>query len=348
MTYVEVEAERRVKIISWGSVIAGAITVLSISLLLSFLSSAIGVGTVDADAANPLEGVGTAFGWTSALFVLISLAAGGYVAGYLSGVAGWVHGFLTWALAMLVAAWLSIAALGGAINMADNVLGGVANVTGSAASAAGSAVGGATDLLGNGVSSLTTMLNDEVFEETDIDMRNQLSRAVQQADLSALEPRLIEDQVAGARADLASAAQALATDPTDFQAIVDDLLADLRARVETLNSEINRDDVVAAIAANTTLSETEVEQAADRVMTLYSDLATQARNQIETLDETITAAQERLVALQARIADQAQRAADAASGAALWAFFAALIGGAVAVGAGILGTRTPAAARTRY
>lgn len=348
MAYIEVEAERRVKIVSWGSVIAGAVTVLAISLLLSLLASGMGLDQVDADATDPLSGVGATFGWSSALFLLVSLAAGGYVAGYLSGVAGWMHGFLTWALAMLVAAWLSLAALGGVINMTGTVLGGVANATTSAASAATNAVGGATDLVGNAVGSLSTTLNEQVFDEVDADATGQLTTAVEQAELSALEPQLIEDQLAGARTDVRQAAQSLLADPTSYDAVLEELLADLRARVETLNSEINRDDVVAAIAANTTLTDDQVEQAADRAMELYADLATQARLQVESIDETVTAAQARLVDLQERTLEQAERAANATSSAAYWAFFGALLGGIVAVVAGIVGTRSPAASRTRF
>lgn len=348
MAYVEVEAGRRIKIVSWSAVIAGAVTVLAISLLLSLLASGMGLDQVDADATNPLSGVGATFGWSSAVFLLLSLAAGGYVAGYLSGVAGWIHGFLTWALAMLVAAWLSVAALGGVINMTGTVLGGVASATTSAAGAATSAVGGAADLVGNAVSSLSTTLDEQVFDEIDADVTGQLSAAVEQADLSALEPQVIEDQLAGARTDVTQAAQSLIADPTSYDAVLETLLADLRARVETLNSEINREDIVAAIAANTTLTDEQVEQAADRAMELYTDLATQARGQIETLDETVTAAQERLVALQERAIQQAERTANAASSAAYWAFFGALIGGVVAIAAGIMGTRSPVASRTRY
>ena len=348
MAYVEVDADRRVKIVSWGSVIAGAVTVLAVSLLLSLLAGGLGLGQVDADASNPLGGVGATFGWSSALFLLISLAAGGYVAGYLSGIGGWIHGFLTWAVAMLVAAWLSVSALGGIINTTGSVLGGAANATGGAARAATDVAGGATDLIGNAVGALAATVDDQLFDDLDVEVRRQLALAARQADLAALEPQLIEDQLAGARADIAQAGQALAMDPTNYATIVEDLLATLRDRAETLTEEINRDDVVAAIAANTTLSDAQVEDGADRVIALYNSLAAEVRDQVNSIDETVSAAQDRLVALQDRALEQAQRAADAASSAALWAFFGGLIGAGVAIGAGVMGTRSPVAVRGRF
>lgn len=348
MVYAEVDADRRVKIVSWGSVIAGAVTVLAVSLLLSLLAGGMGLGQVDADANNPLGGVGATFGWSSALFLLISLAAGGYVAGYLSGVGGWIHGFLTWAVAMLVAAWLSVAALGGIINTTGSVLGGAANVTGNAAQAATNVAGGTTALIGNAVNTLATTVDEQIFDDLDVDVRDQLTQAARQIDLAALEPEVIENQLEGARADLVQAGRALVMDPTAYGTVIDDLLASLRERAETLNAEINRDDVVAAIAANTTLTDAQVEDAADRVIALYNDLATEVRDQVNSTDETVSAAQERLVALQDRALEQAERAADAASGAALWAFFGGLIGAGVAVAAGVMGTRSPVALRSRF
>jgi len=74
MVDAEVGANRRVKIVSWGSVIAGAVTVLAVSVLLSLLASGMGLGQVDADANNPLGGVGATFGWSSAILLLLRLS----------------------------------------------------------------------------------------------------------------------------------------------------------------------------------------------------------------------------------------------------------------------------------
>lgn len=347
MAYVD--ADKRVKIISWGSVIAGAITVLAVLLLLSLLTSGLGLGAIDAQSSDPLSGAGSTFGWMSAVSLLIALGVGGYLAGYLSGVAGWVHGFLTWALAMLVAAYLSFAAIGGAISLTGNVIGGVANATGAVAGAAGNALGGAAGAAGNAIGGLTQALDRQVINTVDGDeIAAQLRQAVQQANIEALQPDLIEAELTGARDDVTTAGQDLLNNPGDYEAIVERLIASLQDRVETLSAEINRDDVVAAISANTNLSEAQVEEAADRAIGLYQDTAETARVQLNNVEAAVTEAQQRLVALQEQAKEQADRAAAAAASAALWAFFGALLGAVVAIGAGVIGARSPVDARPRY
>lgn len=335
------DVERRFSAISWGSVFAGALTVLAVSLLLSFLSSALGFGQVDATSHDPFSGVGSAVGWSSALFLLISLAAGGYLAGYLSGVAGWVHGFLTWAIALLVAAFLSVSAIGGVLNATGSVVSGAASVTSSAASAAGQAAGGIGSAVGSAVSSLAQRLEGSDLNLDSDDALAQLRRQAQQINVEALQPKLIEDQLKGARNDVTSAAQDLASNPTNYEEIGKELLEKLRERVQKVRSEVNRDDVVKAISANTSMTQQEVEQAADRAVALYEDVANRAGEQLDAVEQNINAAQERL----AQLKQQADRAAAAASHGALWAFFGALLGAVVAIGAGIAGSRSPLARR---
>jgi hypothetical protein len=341
------DVDRRFSAISWGSVFAGALTVLAVSMLLSLLSSAFGLGMVDATSNDPLAGVGSAFGWSSALFLLISLAAGGYLAGYLSGVAGWVHGFLTWAIALLIAAYLSFAAIGGALNVSGAVLGGAANVAGSTVSAAGQAVGGVGSAVGSAVSGLANRLDGSNLQIDGGDALAQLRRATQDANLEALQPQLIEQQLSAGREDISNAAQDLLSNPTNYEAISKTLLDKLRERVATVRSEVNRDDVVKAIADNTTLSEPEVQQAADHAIGLYTEIANKAGDQLDAIDRNVTAAQERLTELKAQALEQADRTAAAAASASLWAFFGALLGAIVAVVAGIIGARSPITAR-RY
>lgn len=109
--------------ISWGAVIAGVVTFLALTLMLSLITAALGLGMADLNSANPGEGVGLATGLWSLLTLVIALAAGGYVAGVLSGRAGLIHGFLTWATALLAAVVLASVLVGNVLGVAGNVLG---------------------------------------------------------------------------------------------------------------------------------------------------------------------------------------------------------------------------------
>src|SRR5690606_6368974 len=160
------------RVASWGAIIAGAVTVLAVSILLSMLTTSLGLGMVDAQARNPLEGVGMAVGFSSAVAVLISLAAGGFVAGRLAGHAGFTHGFLTWAVAMLVAIVLSVMAISGAARTTASAVGSVASAAGSVAGAAGNAAGGAASALAGAVDD--KLIGEFDLDQTRRDLRSQL------------------------------------------------------------------------------------------------------------------------------------------------------------------------------
>ena len=89
------------KRVSWGSVFGGVVTVLAVSILLSVLGSSIGLFMFDPFADNPVSGIGTTVGIGTALALIVSMVAGGFVAGKLAGVDGLIHGFLFYLLSGL-------------------------------------------------------------------------------------------------------------------------------------------------------------------------------------------------------------------------------------------------------
>lgn len=83
--------------------IAGVVTFLALTLLLSLITAALGLGVTDLTSDNPGEGVGIATGLWSIVILALVLPAGGHVAGLLAGHAGLIHSFLTWATSLLPA-----------------------------------------------------------------------------------------------------------------------------------------------------------------------------------------------------------------------------------------------------
>ena len=133
--------------ISWGAVIAGVVTFLALTLLLSLITAALGLGMADLTSANPGEGVGIATGLWSIVTLVLALAAGGYVAGALAGRAGLIHGFLTWATALLAAVVLAGLLVGNILGAAGNLLGSATStVTDAAAQNPGQAASLAPDV----------------------------------------------------------------------------------------------------------------------------------------------------------------------------------------------------------
>ncbi len=91
----------RISRVNWGAIFAGGLTALSIALLLNLLGTGIGFASINPmEEADPMAGLGTgtAIWWT--VSNLISLLAGGWVAGRMAGftnkVDGGLHGFLAW------------------------------------------------------------------------------------------------------------------------------------------------------------------------------------------------------------------------------------------------------------
>ncbi len=101
--------------ISWQSIIAGAVTALAVSIVMGILGVALGFTVVKPSKDEPTSGLGVAFGVWGVISVIVSLAAGGYVAGVFAGTAGAVHGFMVWATVLLAGLFVGGAAISGAV-----------------------------------------------------------------------------------------------------------------------------------------------------------------------------------------------------------------------------------------
>lgn len=92
--------------ISWGAIFAGVVTFIAVTLLLSLVTAALGLGGAG----------GVATGIWTVVSLAIALAAAGYVAGALAVRSGLLHGFLTWAtslvVGLLMVGWLGTTLLG--------------------------------------------------------------------------------------------------------------------------------------------------------------------------------------------------------------------------------------------
>ncbi len=107
---------------SWGAIIAGVVTFLAVTVLLSLVTAGIG-----------LAGSGVGAGIWSIIALAIALAAGGYVTGALAQRSGLLHGFLTWATSLVITLVL-------AVGLSASALGAVGGTLGQLASAAGESV----------------------------------------------------------------------------------------------------------------------------------------------------------------------------------------------------------------
>lgn len=127
-------------LISWQSIIAGVITTLAISIVLAVLGVALGFTVVKPKSDHPLSGLGLSFGIWSVVSVIVSLAAGGFVAGHLSGINGTEHGFLVWATVLIAGTLFGGLAIGSAVRVMGSAVRGIGSGAASIASSAGESV----------------------------------------------------------------------------------------------------------------------------------------------------------------------------------------------------------------
>jgi hypothetical protein len=130
--------------VSWGSVLAGAITTLAMSLILWLLAVAI-IITAMRPTAHAFAMAGIA-AWICAMVATLAGALlGGMVAGYLPGnprrTVTVAHGFLSWCFAFVASLAMQLAIFGWAARMTTETVVGTAT---AAVQGAGAAVGGAT------------------------------------------------------------------------------------------------------------------------------------------------------------------------------------------------------------
>ena len=146
-----------VKRISWGAIIAGALTALAVLTLLNMLFYGIGISTINtASEQNPLAGLPVGMLIATIISNLVALFVGGYVAGKLAGTPRTfptiMHGILTWVLLTIFTFFLATSAIGSLVSGATSALS-------SAFSAASSGISSAVGAAPNSVQGATSALD---------------------------------------------------------------------------------------------------------------------------------------------------------------------------------------------
>ncbi|KTS24889.1 CAP-Gly protein, partial [Pantoea stewartii] len=67
--------------VSWGSILAGVVTVMAVSLLLTTLGSSLGFSMLSPQSDDVINGADKAVIIWSVISIVLSLACGGFVAG---------------------------------------------------------------------------------------------------------------------------------------------------------------------------------------------------------------------------------------------------------------------------
>ncbi|GHA72286.1 hypothetical protein [Cognatilysobacter bugurensis] len=320
-------ATRRV---SWGAILAGAVVGLAVMLLMGVLGIAIGASVIDPmQEQNPVEGIGIGSGIYFVISVIVSMLAGGYVAGALATLQTHhdrtLHGLATWAIITLLSMALLATGIGRLIGGTLNLLGEGLQKAGQAASAVtGPIVNQAQDELKQGSVDISAL-------------RREAEALLRDTGNRQLKPGELErdaEQVGDAAGEaLQRAAQNPAQADEALNQILDRIQSEAR---ETINGT-DREALVNLIVARTGMSRDEAQKTVDNWDRSYSQAYQQAQSTW----------QQAKVQAEQKARQWGQVSAEAVAAAAWWSLFVLVLGAvAAAMGANIGANRLAVATRT--
>ena len=323
--------------ISWQSIIAGAITTLAISIVLAVLGVALGFTVVKPRSDHPTSGLGTAFGVWGVLSVIISLAAGGFVAGMFSAGKGAEHGFMVWATVLIVGALFSSAAVGAAVRTVGSVVKGFGSGAASVASSVGSAVGDGVTNLAHGA---MDQVQKHVGLEFDADqLGDKVASTLRDTGVESLQPEFLKDKLHEAKSDLRGVLHKIRLDSGNYEQVINDFLNKQKARFDGIMKDVDKDAAVNALMKKRSIPKEEAQETVDTALYAYNRAVAKAKDAVNDVQRQIEETKEhlRIAAEQARI--KADSFASSAARSALAAAVALIIGAVVCVYAGHCGNR---------
>lgn len=314
--------------VSWGSIFAGVITVIAISILLSILGSSIGLYMFNPLSSNPASGVGTTMGIWSVISLLISLAAGGFVAGKLSGSDGIIHGFIVWAMTLFISIFMIVCLAVSTAKLTFNVLGSVSSAVGNLASGVGSVVDDGLSGLSDQAKSIFSDINISTDNDKS-NVQNDVRQALKKSGIKELQPEYLNNQMNDIKSDLNSSLEKIMKNPSDADNIVSEFVKNLESRAKKMSAKIDRNDLTNAIANNSNMSKAEVDKTVNEYIELRNDAIEKGQEQIEKLSMSIEQAKQKLDEMKHEALVKAEKASNTAATSGLISFFALAIGAVV-------------------
>lgn len=243
--------------LSWGSIIAGAVSGAAVFTVLSLLTAALGFGIFSATSANPFAGIGFFTGLWTAITLIVSFCAGGFVAGYAARSTGLLHGAITWAVTVLLLFTLVFNAVATTLGIAGQAAGAVA---GTAANVAGSALSGAGDAASSAIGAAVDKVGEGLGDVDTEELQANLEKYLADTDVKELQPDYLEGQVKESKDEIAAAVKSIALNPENAGAEIDKLTKSLSKKAETIANAADEDAIASAVAENSQLSEAEAKE----------------------------------------------------------------------------------------
>jgi hypothetical protein len=334
------------KRVSWGSILAGVVTVLAVSMLLTTLGASLGFALLSPQSDDVTNGAGTAMIVWSLLSIVVSLAAGAFITGRLAAVDGAIHGFLLWATSLIIATILGAAALGGLINTAGNIAGGIVSTTGNIVGGLGSVAGDTAEGAMHASGDIAKQLGlDTKLKSMNLD--DHIVTALRKSKIKELQPEYLQSELQAAGNDVAVAAKKFVTNPDDSDAIASKLAAQLKQRGESVSAAVDKNKVKKALTENTNLSPEQADKAVDNFISARDQAVKQVNQRLDQLEDKLNQAKGQYAEFKHEALQAADNATSTGAKVTLWSFIGLLLGAIVSTLAGLWGVNTHPGRKTR-
>jgi VIT1/CCC1 family predicted Fe2+/Mn2+ transporter len=318
---------------SWGSIIAGVVTVLAVGLLLSTLGTALSFSVIHPLSDHPTSGLKTTFGLWSAIEIIVSLACGGYISGRLAKRDGMIHGFLVWGLAFILSVILGGMMISSAFNSVKNV----ASNTLSAASSMASDIGAS---LSENIDDIKDNLSNNFDLSIDGDKaRDDIEQLLRDTEVPTLQPNYLQQQLNAAQQDIRVAFRQLVNNPQEYDNIFKGLTDKISHRVNGITSNVDKNAAINALAKNRNISRDEATQIVNNLINNFNYSVAKAKEQLDNVQMQVNQFKDETQQLIQETRKQADKATKAIAKSALFMFISLLIGALVSAAFGYLGTR---------
>lgn len=300
--------------LSWSAVFAGVFIAIAIQLLLSLLGLSIGFGSINpVEDAKPFSGLGTGALIWWIVTMLISLFAGGWVAGWFSNQVQKtdliLHGLITWCLLTFLNVYLVTSSV-------SKIVGG-----------AGSVITKGLSMAGEGIKSVAPEAGDAIKDQLNIDgssmekMKKEAELLLKQTGKKDLQPEQLKNKAKQATGQAENTGKSVLENPQMAQQKLDSLVSKLFSTGDATFEAADRDALVNIVMNRTGKSKVESEQIVDNWIST-----------IKTTKEKVKQAKDQAIEKAKEVGD------DVASGLskfAIFSFFGLLLGAVSAsLGAG--------------
>lgn len=235
--------------LSWSAILGGVLLTMAIHSVLILIGFSLGMASLDLDDGSSFNA--ELFSWSSSIWyllsVVLSLFAGGYVAGRFSGninqFSGVFNGLMVWALGSFITLYL------------------VTSGVGQATKGVGKALNYGVSSIGDMVPSKNPFKQMDVLDQLDMNTLSEasenLNEFLKETDNQDIK-RVVKKEVKKLKRTAKASAMMMVKSPQNIDKASSKLKKQIQSSAKRVNSELDIKEVISAIAEKTTMSEEEV------------------------------------------------------------------------------------------